>query len=412
VRLPEARRAALRTDAESATAIGKIVARSGCREVVSGSMSGGHVALFHGVERTYARTMPRAAQKQIADAAVESGTSLVVHKSPAQLRLESLQQEHERLLREIKKKRATRDVVEREARDAASELAAKLTPLRAAYTATLRELRTIFEALLGADSHLNKRDKARVRRLYGRILPDLAEATDAAADERDTDDFHGQHAPGDRRAPDDDGEAGYSATKPSEKDAGLLRSLFRKLAVALHPDKVQDAKERDTLTAVMKEVTRAYEERDVARLVEIERTWLAQAPAPDRELDAARRITELLSNNKELRRQLRALTAELKELKQSLPSSPVPRRRGKASARRSELDELIEQAERELDELRQLRDFARRFADGHMSITEFLLGPELLSDEDDPFEQMLAEVLEAMTDAPPRPGPGRRRKRA
>jgi chromosome segregation ATPase len=304
------------------------------------------------------RAMRRAAHKLTVDSAVESGTALVVHRSSAQLRLESLEQEHERLLREIKKKRASRDVVEREARDAASELAAKLTPLRAAYAKMLRDLRAIFDALLGADSHLN------------------------------------------------------SATKPSEKDAGLLRSLFRKLAVALHPDKVQDAKERDTLTAVMKEVTRAYEARDVARLVEIERTWLAQAPAPDRELDVARRITELLSANKELRRQLRALTAELKELKQSLPSAPVPRRRGKASARRSEVDELIEQAEREIDELRQLRDFAQRFADGQMNITEFLLGPELLNDDGDPFEQMLAEVLEAMTDAPPHPERGRRRKRA
>jgi len=360
--------------------------------------------------------MRRAAHKQNVDAAVESGTALVVHRSAAQLRLESLEQERERLLREIKKKRAARDVVEREARDAASEIAAKLTPLRDAYAKMLRDLRKIFEVLLGADSHLNKRDKARVRRLYGRILPDLAQASDAERDERgerDTDDFFGQDAAGDRRARDkDDGEAGYSATKPSEKDAGLLRSLFRKLAVALHPDKVQDAKERDTLTAVMKEVTRAYEGRDVARLVEIERTWLAQAPAPDRELDVARRITELLSANKELRRQLRALTAELKELKQSLPSSPLPRRRGKASARRSEVDELIEQAEHELDELRQLRDFAQRFAEGHMSITEFLLGPELLSDGDDPLEQMLAEVLEVMTEAPPRPGGGRRRKRA
>jgi vacuolar-type H+-ATPase subunit I/STV1 len=361
------------------------------------------------------RAMPRAAHKLTVDSAVESGTALVVHRSAAQLRLESLEQEHERLLREIKKKRASRDVVEREARDAASELAAKLTPLRTAYAKMLHDLRTIFEALLGADSHLNKRDKARVRRLYGRILPDLEQASDAERDERDerdAHDFFGRDAAGDRRARgQDEGEAGYSATKPSEKDAGLLRSLFRKLAVALHPDKVQDAKERDTLTAVMKEVTRAYEARDVARLVEIERTWLAQSPAPDRELDVARRITELLSANKELRRQLRALTAELKELKQSLPSSPVPRRRGKASARRSEVDELIEQAERELDELRQLRDFAQRFADGHVSITEFLLGPELLNDDDDPFEQMLAEVLEAMTDAP-RPGRGRRHKRA
>lgn len=393
--------------------IGEIVTPTVQARACSGSKSGGGAALFHGATRLYAPAMRRAAQNQTVDAGVESGTALVVHKSAAQLRLESLEQERERLLREIEKKRATREVVEREGRDAASEIAAKLRPLRGAYVETLRDLRAIFQALLGDDSRLNKRDKARVRRLYGHILPDLEQASGAERDERDTDDFSEHDAGGERRARDDDGsEAGYSATKPSEKDGGLLRSLFRKLAVALHPDKVQDAKERDALTAVMKEVTRAYEGRDVARLVEIERTWLAQAPVPDRELDVARRITELLSANKELRRQLRALTAELKELKQSLPCSPSTRRRGKAGERRSEVDELIEQAERELGELRQLRDFAQRFVDGHIHITEFLLGPELLSDDDDPFEQMLAEVLEAMTGAPPRPGGGRRRKRA
>src|SRR5690606_36574923 len=115
------------------------------------------------------------------------------------------------------------------------------------------------------------------------------------------DDFDGQAPPwGAPHATNDDGESGYSATKPSEKNSGLLRALFRKLAVALHPDKVQDAKERETLTSVLKEVTRAYESGDVARLVEIDRTWLAQAPVPERELDVARRITDLLAANKEL----------------------------------------------------------------------------------------------------------------
>jgi len=367
--------------------------------------------LFQGRRRLYARAMRRAVQKQpaAAAAAADSGTALAVHKSAAQLRLEGLEQEHERLLREITKKRATREVVERDARDAASSFAARLMPLREAYGATLRELRALFEGLLGSASHLNKRDKARVRRLYGRILPDLAQAAEAEADP-DTDDFGGQTHWGDPSPRDDAGEAGYSADKPSAKDAGLLRALFRKLAVALHPDKVQDPKERETLTAVMKEVTRAYESRDVARLVEIERTWLAQAPVQERDIDVTRRIAELLSANKELRRQLRALTAEVKEIKQSVPGLSTPRRRGKANAPRSEVDEMIAQLERELGELRQLRDFTQRFADGDMNITEFLLGPELASDDDDPFDQMLAEVLEAMAGGPP-PRTGRARRK-
>jgi prefoldin subunit 5 len=363
---------------------------------------------LHG-QRPYASSVPRVARKTT-DPSPSADSALALHKSPAQLRLEALQQEHERLLREITKKRSTREVVERESRDAASALAAKVVPLRERYAATLSELQEIFKGLLGADSHLSKRDKARVRRLYARLLPDLA--GDRDDDAREPEDPFDRDAPPWGQAPaDDESEAGYSATKPSEKNAGLLRSLFRKLAVALHPDKVQDEKERATLTSVMKEVTRAYESGDVARLVEIERTWLAQAPVPERELDVARRITELLAANKELRRQLRSLTAELKELKQSAIGFSTPRRRGaRANAARSEVDEMVAHFERELADLETVRDFAQRFADGEIGIGEFLLGPELEEGEHDPFEEMLAEVLEAMADAPrPRKAPRPRR---
>lgn len=359
--------------------------------------------------------MPRTARPSITHPTTGAETALAVHRSPAQQRLEALLHEHERLLREITKKRTSREVVERHARDAQSELAARVMPLREAFSTTLRELKTIFDALLGAGSHLSKRDRARVRRVYARILPDLA-----AESEEDGPRSAGN--PGrppawepDDEPEDDGGDAGYSATKPDEKKAGVLRALFRKLAVALHPDKVQDPKERDALTGVMKEVTRAYESGDVARLVEIERTWLAQAPVPDRELDVARRITEVLAANKELRRQLRGLTAELKELKQSIPGASPARRGARKTAPRSEVDELIGQMERELSELRSIRDFAQSFADGEIGIAEFMLGPEVPGQEDvDPFEQMLAEVLEAMADRPPRSekaSGGRRRQR-
>lgn len=354
--------------------------------------------------------MPRSAQPRAAAEAQEA--ALAVHKSPAQLRLEALQQEHERLLRDITKKRASRDVVEREARDAASSIAARVMPLREAFAVTLKELKTIFTGLLGEDSHLSKRDKARVRRLYARLLPDLVGAP-GDEDAPSSEPFQGQGGPDWDEVPDDGSEAGYSAHKPAEKNTGVLRALFRKLAIALHPDKVQDPSEREQLTQVMKEVTRAYESGDVARLVEIERSWLAQGAAPERETDIARRIGELLSANKELRRQLRSLTAELKEIKQSVPGLASPRRRGaRPRAMRAELDEMVEQMERELAELRGMRDFARRFADGEISVTEFLLGPELDSDDDDdPFDIMLADLIEAMAEDPPPSRGGRRRQR-
>jgi hypothetical protein len=72
--------------------------------------------------------------------------------------------------------------------------------------------------------------------------------------------------------------------------------------------------------------------------------------------------------------------------------------------------------ERELAQLQALRDFAQRFLDDEISITEFLLGPPLASDEADPFDQVLAEMLEVMADSgdewePSRGGRRDRRRR-
>lgn len=371
---------------------------------------------------TYAATMARGIHQQssLPFSAVEEQTALALHKSPAQLRLDALEKERERLLKDIAKKKAARDVTEHAARDAASVLDAKVRPVREAFFGTLTSLREIFTALLGSKSRLNRRDKAKVRRLYSQILPDLAAEDEAKAHDGAAGDDEpprsgqpfGDEAHGSRPS---DTDAGYSATKPSEKNASSLRALFRKLAVALHPDKVQDAKERETLTSVMKEVTRAYETGDVARLLEIEREWLVSVPTHDHEDEIARRIAQLLQANKELRRQLRALTAEVKELKQSVPGMEPTRRRGANASFNptAQVQHAVEEMERELAQLQVLRDFAQSFLDGEMDLAEFMLGPPMSTEDDDPFEQLLAEMLEEMMDSPgrrPSRRAGRRRR--
>jgi ABC-type transporter Mla subunit MlaD len=351
--------------------------------------------------------MPRAARKQpqVQFSAPESATALAVHRSPAAERLSAARKEHERLLREIAKKKAACEVSAQAARDAASALDQRVHPLREAFQSTLRQLREIFGALLGDDSRLNRRDKARVRRLYLELLPDLAAEGDAdepGAGPHDQDFAgHGSRPFGaeDWRGA-GDAEAGYSATKPSEKNASLLRALFRKIAVALHPDKEQDPAQREALTSVMKEVTRAYEMGDVARLVEIERTWLASAPLPEQHDEVVQRLTQLLQANKELRRQLRSLSAELKDLKSSVPGADAPKKRGAKTqgGASSQVEQFVQEIERELAQIQNLRDFAQSFLDDEVSLAEFLMGPPRVvhGDEADPLDQLLEDMLEAM----------------
>lgn len=319
--------------------------------------------------------------------------ALALHRSPARQRLAALEKEHDRLLNEIKKKKLACETGERTAAEAARALEARLRPLRSAFGTALSELRAIFTTLLGEDSHLNRRDKARVRRAYARILPELlAEDRDAA--EGSEPPGAGGGTAGEGRPPPPEGDAGFSAPRPEKSGTELLRSLFRKLAVALHPDKSQEPAERAALTAVMKEVTRAYEMGDVARLVELERSWLA-APASEPEDDVAQRTVVLTRSNQELRRQLRGLSAELKELKEVIAAAGGPRRgtplRG---APPSGKEALLGELEREVSELVSLRDFAQSFLSGEIDLGEFLLGPVLTQERDlDPAEELLAELF-------------------
>jgi len=163
----------------------------------------------------------------------------------------------------------------------------------------------------------------------------------------------------------------------------------------------------------MKEVTQAYANEDLAKLVELERTWLAQGATSDED-ELESRSARLLAHNGELRRQLRALTARLKALKQSLPGISWPR--GRRAASGAEIaSEVIGELEREVRSIEGLRDAARELREGRSSVSEFLMGPRPAHDEQEQavnelFEQMLEELLESAHQQDSRRPRGRRRR--
>jgi hypothetical protein len=313
--------------------------------------------------------------------------ALTLRHSPARQRLLAAEREHERLLNEIRKKKLARDACECSARDAARALDARLGPLREALCSAVAEVQAIFASLLGPESRLSRRDKVRVRRAYGQLLP-IRDFPDDGQAEREP--CRGSTS-GKRGA--DEPDAGYSAPKPKDSGPCLLRSLFRKLALALHPDKVQDPTERATLTSVMKEVTRAYELGDVARLVELERSWLAARVPCEPEQDLERSTQAMLQANQELRCQLRALSAELKSLRDAMALTLGPQRGVRGRGAEAAQDWMLSELERELTEMKVLRDFARAFLNGDVSLEEFLLGPPSPLDELDRAEQFLFDAF-------------------
>jgi hypothetical protein len=149
----------------------------------------------------------------------------------------------------------------------------------------------------------------------------------------------------------------------------------------------------------MKEVTRAYQDGDLARLLELEKAWLAEEKTPAAAHDETeRRCANLERTNRELKRQLRELDSELRELKNSLPVLAADELglRSKDSAARVEV--MIAETEVGINGLRQLRDFVRSFADGKITLDEFMLGPDGGSDSGEEDGDMDLADLDAFLD--------------
>jgi hypothetical protein len=133
------------------------------------------------------------------------------------------------------------------------------------------------------------------------------------------------------------------------------------------------------------------------RIVELEKAWQNGAQAPASEDEDARRCAELEQTLRELNRQSRALTAELRDLKRQVREDmlDVP------------VAHVVAGAEAELKDLERIRDFARAFRDGKITLAAFLEGPEPEHDPLVELEEILGEMLRVQTT----PGRGRSKSR-
>lgn len=342
-----------------------------------------------------------------------SGTELTRPVDPLRARLQALEGEHEKLLASIGRKRA-KVLLNLEQHETASQaLGGTLLGLRERAAKSITRMRTLLEALVGTGSRLSKRNRKRVESVLREIIEEfpLDELEPGEKDDAPPDGSEWGFAWDDDRAPAGDvkSEAGFSAPKPGAQQ-GSLKALFKRLAVAAHPDRVQDEQQKLERTQVMAEVTQAYERGDLARLLELERSWLAaEALEPHDDEALLRHIEQLEATNKELRRQLRTLQQEDRELRDG-----PGRVDAKGKVRFSiAVQCMLDQLEAAVANLELAHQYTERFARGEMSVEEFLEGPELPDEdvaiEDIFFEEIFGDfVVEPVR---PRQKPVRRKKK-
>ena len=194
------------------------------------------------------------------------------------------------------------------------------------------------------------------------------------------------------------GEGGVSARRPDDGAIGQsVRGLFRKLAEALHPDKVQVEEEKERRTEVMKEVTRAYQDGDLARLLELERAWMVGGQmsfARDEVDEFERRLATEERTNEALGAQLDQLTWELKDLRRSPQAELFSHaERAAKGTGMTPVEWMVQDASAQLEHLRKHIDFVTSFRDGRIELDEFLAGPAFLHDPEDSEEDLLMNLL-------------------
>jgi hypothetical protein len=295
----------------------------------------------------------------------------------------------------------------------AREMAARMHPLVMERARLVEEVQRLFDELL-AEGRLSKTARKKVAGIL-RAIEDSGEI-DPIEPEPPSSPW-GSEAPFDGFAP---RQSQPEATVPSARHAGAqpgndtLKRLFRRLTVALHPDRVQQESEQKRRTDVMKEVTRAYEEGNLARLIEIEQLWMAGGTvtngADGADSADAKRL-QLERALRELKQQLKGLGDELRDLRRNAPLTVVF---GVRTTRRTntvvELDAMIALADKDLEPLREICRFVREFSERRISLAAFLRGPAALQHGFEMAEELLESILGDIENAPPSASKRRRTK--
>ncbi len=310
-------------------------------------------------------------------------------------RLATLLKERERWLRDVQRKKLALEQLAGRAQESANLVMEKLAPFVARHEAIAAELSKLFDELLapGRLSASARKKVARVRRiLQERGALDLEpcsfspDGDDCAAGPPFTADAEPEPVQDAPHAGHGAREVASAPQRGQGPGREALRELFRRLARDLHPDHAQHDQERERRTEAMKQITQAYQDGDLARLIELEKAWRAdeQLPAGGEENEA--RCREIERTIRELRSQANEPRRELRRIKYSSAATALDTR----------VDLLIAQGEVELREFESIRDLVRSFRDGEITLARFLQGPEPYDDEGAEFRdfsEMVDELI-------------------
>lgn len=319
-------------------------------------------------------------------------------QSAHHIRLEGLETEHRRLLKQIKKKRTELNNFVELQRSIVTQIYHRTSPNLEKLKVLDQEIHTIFNEILNA-SKIGKKNKHKIAQIYynlqaaGIISPELEKP------EIDTEDqifeTNEQEAPNENRQHQHQPQPELESNGAiRSEDSKKIRSYFLRLAEIFHPDKASDSETQMRHTEIMKEINKAYQEGDLARLLEIEQQHqVGESIDSNSEDDLTRRCTRLEQQNQFLKTQYQTLKRELRSFKNTPEGAMVTDCQKVKKQGIDPISEISSQMESQIKIISQIRDYVRDFHSSKMTIKEFLSGPAILrSFNQDIMEDMFGEL--------------------
>lgn len=330
--------------------------------------------------------MPKAKSKRQPSVAASTESTLAL--SSWHINLETLEKEHQWLIKQIKRKRTELNNFVNQLRSLATQIFHRTGSIVQNMMAIDKEIHQLFTEIL-ADKKLARAARVQIENLYESLQIVGIISPESSSDEQDED--------RDRELDDLFEEEEQKSSFPEQKNSQpkQIRQTFLKLAEIFHPDKVSDTETQMRHTEIMKEINRAYHENDLARLLEIEKQHLSgENIEGDNQDDLTRRCQLIEQENQLLRTQYENLKRELNMIKRTPEGSMVSDYRKAIKEDIDPIEILVKEADREREAMEGIRDFVKKFRDKKITLKEFLRGPTLSQKtSDEMLEDFLEELL-------------------
>ena len=321
--------------------------------------------------------------------------------SDLHLQLAGLEKEHQSLLKQIKKKRTELNNFVEKMRSLATEVFHRVSPNMKTMAELDAEIHALFAEILntrkmGKQTHKNIESLYRSLQMggiisYKPIEEDDDEELDELFEDNDSQENHQR-----RRQFWEAEQDSESPTVARTDESRKIRQTFLRLAEIFHPDKVKDNETQMTHTEIMKEINKAYQDGDLARLLEIERKYeVGETIDNNSEDDLSRRCKNIEQHNQILKNQYEKLKQELRLAKNTPEGSMVADYKKAAKQGVDCIELMLETMQAQTKIVVEIRDFVQDFKDKKITIKEFLAGPESLrSVQEDMMEELLERMME------------------